>query len=108
MDHRCPVCRKAIVRRGLSQTIMIKLEIQCPHCKNMVAYNIHRIENTIVLLDFAAIVVLAAFAYWLQSRGLVVIAVAAALVGAAAMPLIERTWLRNWPRYAAIVQHPGA
>lgn len=108
MDHRCPVCEKTIMKRGLSQTIMIKLEIQCPHCKNMIAHNIHRIENTIVLLNFAAIVVLAAFAYWLQSRGLVVIAVGAALVGAAAMPLIERTYLRNWPRYAAIVQHPGS
>lgn len=106
MDHRCPVCRKVIVKRGLSQTVMIKLEIQCPHCKKVVAYNVHRAESAVVLFNFAVIVVLAVFAYSFQSRGLVVVAVGAAIVGAAALPLLERTYLRTWPRYVTI--DPGS
>ncbi|MBE0614576.1 MAG: hypothetical protein IH604_12975 [Burkholderiales bacterium] len=86
---------------------MIKLEMQCPHCKSVVVYNIHRLEHAIVLLNFAVIVVLAAFAYWFQSRGLVVVAAGAAVVGAAALPVLERTYLRSWPRYAAIDRHPS-
>jgi hypothetical protein len=106
MDHRCPVCSKAIVKRGMSHTVMVKLEIECPHCKSVVAYNIHRVENMIVLLNFAAIVVLATFAYWFQSRGLVLVAVGVAIVGAAALPVLERTYLRTWPRYAEIGPKP--
>jgi phage FluMu protein Com len=107
MDHRCPVCRAEIVKRGLSQTVMVKLEIECPRCKSVVRYNIHRLEHMIVLLNFAVIIVLAAFAYWFQSRGLVFVAVAAAMAGAAALPLLERTYLRTWPRYAAIERTPA-
>ncbi len=106
MDNRCPVCRTNIVRRGLGQTVMLKLEIECPHCKCVVRHNIHRLENMIVLLNFAAIIGLAAFAYWFQSRDLVLVAVGAAMAGAAALPVIERTCLRTWPRYAAIAQRP--
>lgn len=106
MDYRCPVCRQNITRRRVSQTVMVKLELECPHCKSVVRNNIHRIETIVVLLNFAAIVVLAAFAYWLQSRNLVIVAVSVAIVGAAALPLIEYTYLRNWPRYAAIEKTP--
>ncbi len=106
MDYRCPVCRENIAKRRLSQTVMLGLEIECPRCNSVVRHNIHRVESMIVLLNFAVILVLAAFAYWFQSRGLVLVAVGAALVGAAALPLLERTYLRTWPRYASFVQHP--
>lgn len=85
---------------------MLKLEIECRHCKCVVRHNIHRAETIIVLLDFAAIIVLAAFAYWFQSRDLVLVAVGAAMAGAAALPVLERTYLRTWPRYVAIAQRP--
>ena len=107
MDYRCPVCRENIAKRRLSQTVMLKLEIECPRCNSVVRHNIHRAETIIVLLDFAAIIVLAAFAYWFQSRGMVLVAVGAALVGASALPLLERTYLRTWPRYATTVQSPN-
>jgi len=107
MDYRCPVCRENIAKRRLSQTVMLGLEIECPRCNSVVRHNIHRAETIIVLLDFAAIIVLAAFAYWFQSRGLVLVAVGAAMVGAATLPLLERIYLRTWPRYASIVlQNP--
>ena len=102
MDYRCPDCGSNIAKRRLSETVLVGLEIECPHCKNVVRHNIHRIEAGIVMLNFAAIVGLAAIAYWLQSRDLVIAAVGAAMFGALAVPLIERTYLRHWPRYASI------
>lgn len=106
MDYRCPVCRQVIAKRRLSQTVMVKLEIECPHCKSVVRNNIHRIESFVVMLNFAALIVLAALAYWLDSRNLVIVAVGVAMVGAAAMPLLEHTYLRNWPRYTEIGSGP--
>ncbi|MGP1680594.1 MAG: hypothetical protein ACTS6J_26005 [Burkholderiales bacterium] len=85
---------------------MVKLEVECPHCNSVVRHNVHRVETIIVMLNFAAIVVLAAFAYWFQSKGLVLVAVGAAMTGAAALPLLEHTYLRTWPRYVSIVQSP--
>ena len=82
------------------------MEIDCSHCKGTIRLNVHRAEEIVVLLDFAAIIVLAAFAYWFQSRGLVLAALGAAMVGALALPLLERTYLRTWPRYATIVRSP--
>ena len=83
------------------------MSIECSHCKSVIHLNIHRSETIIVLLNFAVIVVLAVFAYWFQSRGLVLVAVGAAMVGAATLPLLERIYLRTWPRYASIVlQNP--
>jgi len=104
MDYRCPVCREIIPKRRLSETVMLKLEIECPRCKSVVRHNIHRVENTIVLSNFAAIIAAAAFAYWFQSRDLALVAFGVAMLGAAALPVLERTYLRSWPRYVAIDQ----
>lgn len=106
MDYRCPVCREAIAKRRLSETVMLKLEIECPRCNSVVRHNIHRVEHVIVLLNFAALIVLAAFAYWFQSRSLVLVAVGVAIVGASALPVLERTYLRAWPRYVRAQQSP--
>lgn len=104
MDYRCPVCRANLRKRGISETIMTGLETECSHCKSVLRVNVHPVETTIVMLNFAAIVVLAAFAYWFDSRGLVLVAVGAAMVGAAALPLLERIWLRTWPRYLPLLK----
>lgn len=106
MDYRCPVCRNNVVPRRLTQTVMVKLEVQCPSCKSVIRHNVHRVETAIVLLNFAVIVVLAVFAYWFQSRNLVIVAVGAAMTGAAALPLLEHTYLRTWPRYLPPAQSP--
>lgn len=99
MDYRCPVCRTDLGKRRLSQAIAPRMAIECSHCNSVIRLNVHRAETVVVLLNFAIIVVLAVFAYWFQSRGLVLVAVGAAMVGASALPLLERTILRNWPRY---------
>jgi divalent metal cation (Fe/Co/Zn/Cd) transporter len=75
------------------------MEIECAHCKSKLRLNIHRAELVVVLLNFATIVALGLLAYGFQSQDLVVAAVIAAMAGALAFPVLEHTYLRNWPRY---------
>ena len=102
MDYRCPLCRKEIVRRRLSQTVMLGLEIECPHCKRVIRHNLHRAETVIIMLNFAAIIVLGVLAYRLHSQKLLIATLGVAMAGAAIWPLLEHTYLRRWPRYAAM------
>ena len=101
MDYRCPVCRVNLGTRRLSQAVVTRMEIDCSHCKSKIRLEVHWAEEIVVLLSFGTVAVLAGFAYWFQSQGLVLTALGAAMAGALALPLLERTWLRNWPRYAS-------
>jgi hypothetical protein len=76
------------------------MDTECSGCKGEIRLNVHWVEEIVVLLSFGSIVVLAAFAYWFQSQGLVIAALGAAMLGALALPLLENTYLRTWPRYA--------
>jgi hypothetical protein len=102
MDHRCPLCAGSLARRKLSQSIVARMEIDCSHCKGRIRLNVHPAEFIVVLLGFGTFVVLAALAYALQSQRLALIAFGAAMAGALALPLLERTFLRSWPRYAGM------
>ena len=102
MDYRCPICRMNLERRRLSHAIVARMEMDCSHCRNTIRLNVHRTETLVILLNFGSIVLLGALAYLYQSRELVVVTLATAMLGAAAVPLLERTWLRSWPRYAPL------
>lgn len=104
MDYRCPVCRANLAKRRLGQAIFVRMDLECSHCKASIHLNVHRAEEITVLLGFGTVIVLAACAYWLESRGLMLAAFGAAMAGALALPLLERTYLRNWPRYASSIQ----
>jgi DNA-directed RNA polymerase subunit RPC12/RpoP len=106
MDYRCPDCGANLAKRKLSQTIVARMEIDCSHCKNTIRVNVHPVERMIVFLNFAAIVVLIATAYWFQSQGLVLLAFGAVMAGALALPLLENTYLRNWARYVSKKSKP--
>ena len=101
MDYRCPECGADLGRRRRGKPVMLRLEIDCTECMRPIRLNIHRAEMAIVFVDFGLIVLLAAAGYWSQSRTPVLWALAAAALGASALPLVERTWLRDWPRYAS-------
>lgn len=107
MDYRCPVCRANLAKGRLSQAVVIRMEIDCSQCKSRIHHNYHRAEALIVLLSFGSFVALAALAYWLQREGLMLFAFGAAMAGALALPLLERTYLRTWPRYIAAAQNPN-
>jgi len=100
MDYRCPLCGANLGRRRLTQAVVTQMEIECSNCKSQIRLNVHWVEEIVVLLSFGAIAVLAGFAYWFRSQGLVITALGAALLGALALPLLEKTYLRYWPRYA--------
>ena len=102
MDYRCPACRADLGKRKLIHSIIARMEMDCPHCGRTIRLNIHRAEMAVVLLNFGTIVVLGAFAYWLQSHGLALALFGALMLGALALPLLEQTWLRTWPRYAMV------
>lgn len=103
MDYRCPACRADLGKRHkLRQAIVARLETDCPYCKRTIRLNVHRAETIIVLLNFGTIVVLCALAYWFQSQVLALLVAGAVMLGTLALPLLERTYLRAWPRYAAI------
>ena len=106
MDYRCPVCKANLAKRRLSQAVVVRMEIDCSHCKCTIRHNFHRAEVIIVLLSFGTFVVSASFAYLWQSQELMLFAFGAAVVGALALPLLEHGYLRTWPRFAATVQRP--
>jgi len=101
MDYRCPSCNKDVVKRSLGGSIVMRLEIECSHCKSTIRLNVHRAEVFAVAFNFGTIVVLAVLAYWFRSQILVSVVVAAVMLGALVSPLIERIYLRTWPRYAS-------
>jgi len=101
MDNRCPLCGVQKQKTKFGQSMVPRMVVQCSTCQGIIHLNVHRVETIVVLLNFAIIIVLAIFAYYLQSRELVLVVVGAAMVGASALPLLERTYLRSWPRYVA-------
>ncbi len=107
MDHHCPLCGRDLAGRRLSQAIIARMEIDCPHCKRRIRVNVHRLEEALLLATFAGFMVLAALGYWLERESLYLAAFAAAMLGAGALPLAERVWLRTWPRYVRM-QNSGS
>jgi len=108
MDYRCPICGKDLGERKLARAIVARMEMDCRHCMARIQLNVHRAEMAIELSGIAAFVLLAALAYRVQSQGLLLAALAVALAGAASLRLLERTRLRDWPRYASVAPRSGA
>ena len=99
MDNRCPLCGNDLGRRKLAYSIIARMEIDCPRCGRRLRLNLHPAETTLVLAASAAFVALAALAYQRQSEGLLLAALALGVAGMGAVQLLERRWLRDWPRY---------
>ena len=101
MDYRCPICGVNLGKRRLSRGIVARMEIDCPRCKHTIRVNVHPAEAVAVMLSFGTIILLAVLAYWFRSRNLGLLVLAAAVMGVSISPLIERIFLRTWPRYAS-------
>ena len=82
------------------------MEIECSNCNSRIQHNFHRAEVFVVVSGFGTFAALAAFAYRLQSQSLMLYAFGVAMVSALALPLLERTYLRTWPRYAPVAHSP--
>jgi predicted Zn finger-like uncharacterized protein len=100
MDYRCPVCGVDLPRRKLSHAIVARMEIDCPHCKTRIRLNVHQVEVAATVVHFGAILAFCVVAYLQMGQGLFLLTLAAAGAGALVVPLLDRTWLRTWPRYS--------
>src|SRR5690606_30891726 len=96
---RCPLCRFDLARRKLTQAVVARWEVDCPSCKGRLRLNVHPAENGLLLASFGMFAGLAALAYFLQRDALYGAAFIIAIIGTAAVPLLERVVLREWPRY---------
>jgi len=99
MDHRCPHCERDLARRRLSQPIIARMEIECRYCKRRLKVNVHRAEEALIFATLGGFLLCAGLGYVLDRQGLYAAAFVVALLGAGALPLTERVWLRTWPRY---------
>jgi DNA-directed RNA polymerase subunit RPC12/RpoP len=107
MDYRCPSCRKDLGNRKGIQAIITRMEIDCSFCGRRIRLNVHPLERGIVFSSFGSFVALAALAYSLHSNMLVLVALAVGMAGPTALPVLERTYLRNWARYLPAGANPG-
>lgn len=107
MDNRCPICGKDLGRRKLAHSVVARMDMDCPHCRGGLSVNVHPAEQTIVLAGVGAALALAALSYATRSQALLLAALAAGVAAAGAMALLERIWLRAWPRYIPRLPRPG-
>jgi len=106
MDYRCPLCGTNLAKRKLSQAIIARMQIDCSHCGRKIHLNVHPAEQIAVLTGFGVFVALVAAAYKLQSEALGVAAFGFALLATLVQPVLEKTYLRAWPRYVDPEQAP--
>jgi hypothetical protein len=75
------------------------MDLECPHCAGPLRVNVHHAETGLVLAIVGGCLALAALAYALRSQPLLLFALGAGMAGAVATYVLERVWLRSWPRY---------
>lgn len=107
MDYRCPACGKDLGKRKRIGAVIARMEIDCLHCRSRIQLNLHPLETRLVIGSFGAFLALAALGYLLHGNALIVLALVAGMAGPMALPVIERTWLRDWPRYAPVAAKTG-
>ena len=108
MDYRCPLCRADLGQRKLVHAIVTRMESDCSVCRGRPRMNVHQAEMAVVLVSFGALLVVGVLAWWLRSHALALLLFGVAMAGALAVPLLENTWLRRWPRYVPAGKAPAA
>jgi DNA-directed RNA polymerase subunit RPC12/RpoP len=107
MDNRCPVCGKDLGRRKLAHSIVARMDVDCPHCGGGLSVHVHPAERILVLAGAGGTLALAVLSYLAQSQALMMAALGAGMVAAAAASVLDRIWLRDWPRYVPRRLRPG-
>jgi DNA-directed RNA polymerase subunit RPC12/RpoP len=101
MDYRCAHCGRDLAASKPARSLIARMDVDCPHCMGRLQVNVHRAETLIVLGSVAGCVALAALAYARQNQVLLLTALGGGMAGAAALYILERTWLRAWRRFRA-------
>ena len=100
MNYRCPICHVDAGLQKFAHAVVARMETDCPHCLQRIRLNVHPLETRFAVIGLAAFIALGSLAYWLQNQDLLMLALLAGITGAAATPVLGRTILRDWPRYA--------
>ena len=107
MDNRCAACGKDLGRRKLGYSVVARMDVDCFHCHGALQVNPHPLERALVLGGTGTVLALAVLSYRMQNQGLLLAAMAAGMAAGGALALLERTWLRDWPRYISRPPRPG-
>jgi hypothetical protein len=107
VDNRCPVCSRELGRRKLAHSVVARMDVDCPHCGGGLSVHVHAAERTLVLAGTGAALALALLSYAAQSQALLLAALGAGVAAAAALSVLDRVWLRDWPRYVVRRVRPG-
>jgi DNA-directed RNA polymerase subunit RPC12/RpoP len=107
MDYRCAHCGRDLAASKPARSLIARMDVDCPHCLGRLQMNVHRAETGLVLGSVAGGVALAALAYTRHSQALLLSALGVGLAGAIAVYIVERTWLRGWPRFRPRAPGPG-
>jgi hypothetical protein len=99
VDYRCPNCGRDLATRKLALAVIVKMETDCPGCLQRLTMNIHAAESASTLLFSGGFVGLVLAGVAFERNALVGAGVVVGLAGGLAGYLIERVWLRAWPRY---------
>lgn len=99
MDHRCPACSANLKQRKVAGAVIAKMEIDCPACGSRIRLNLHGTEVLAWVVHFAALGVAIVGGYLFQNKEVMVGGIVAAAIAALATRVLDRTYLRAWPRY---------
>jgi len=99
MDFRCPNCGRDLAKRKLAFSIIAKMEVDCPGCMQRLRMNIHQVESAVTTLFSIGFVGMLLAGILLERQELIGIGIVVGLAGGAASFLVERLYLRSWPRY---------
>jgi hypothetical protein len=99
MDNRCPLCGKDLGRKKLAYAVMVRMELDCPHCAGALRRNVHRGEIAIVFAGTGTALALFVLSVQYRSQALLLAALGIGAAAAVAEFALERLWLRRWPRY---------
>jgi hypothetical protein len=99
MDNRCPLCGKDLGRKKLAYAVMVRMELDCPHCAGALRRNVHRGETAIVLVGSGGALALLLVSLHTRSQALLLAGLGVGAASVLAEFALERVWLRRWPRY---------
>jgi DNA-directed RNA polymerase subunit RPC12/RpoP len=99
LDYRCPNCGKDLAKRKLALSIIAKMEIDCPGCMQRLSMNIHQVESAATLLFSLGFVGMLLVGILRERHEVIGIGIVIGLLGGVASFLVERVYLREWPRY---------
>jgi hypothetical protein len=99
MKHNCPACGADLSRhRSLMRSVIPRMALDCPACRARIEVNVHPVESWLMVASFLGFVACGVI-YYASGREGFVVAALACLAPAGVLPMLERYWFRDWPRY---------